>query len=73
MGVSPLSDPLTAVGVEAPTRSNGQRLSHTCSVIRPMDRTEISVVDNRKHSFLHDRYSPSRRRQELSYQDPSRC
>ncbi|TGZ51116.1 Uncharacterized protein DBV15_11454 [Temnothorax longispinosus] len=32
-----------------------------------MDRTEISVADNRKPSLLRDTYSLSQNRQKLSY------
>lgn len=51
MGVPPLSDPLTAVGVEAPAITSltspgaGARRSWP---VRPMGRTEISVLNSRK-------------------------
>lgn len=75
MGVPPLSDPLTAVGVEAPALT--ANISHIpgfkpvlrrfpiCPV-RPMDCTKISVTDNQKSRLLRDTYLLSQNRQKLS-------
>ncbi|KYN06387.1 hypothetical protein ALC62_02725 [Cyphomyrmex costatus] len=71
MGVPPLSDPLTAVGVEAlaltanvshiPGFEPVLRRFPTCPV-RPMDCTKISVTDNRKSRLSRDTYSLSQSR-----------
>lgn len=82
IGDPPLSDPLTAVGIEAPALT--ANVSHIPGLepvfrrfrpfpVRPMDRTEISVADNRKPRLLYDTYSLLRSRQELFCEDSSRC